>query len=506
MDLVAIGVFSFQIILLSCFAFFAFFNYTYGIASLINPRIKRVRHSQKKVAIVIVSYNEEHVLPETIKSCERLSYEDKLIVLSDDSDNPAITAKLIQLAKNKNCTKIEYPSSLNQIECNGETCQVSLDIWESASFVYIHRGSNLGFKGGNLIQVASYLRSRGIELMYLLDADWHPQSDAIERALEALEADENIAFVQTRRITFERHMGLFQRYVALSEEGCYYVDFEGRQVLGHPLLFSGCCTLLRLDAVESVGGFAFAHLTEDLDVTNRLWLAGWKGIYCSDIVNYGEVPFAYSDFRRQQERWSYGTACCLRDYTWRLLRCSHFNWFEKLSAIRQNGYFSTSLLTAAAILQGIATVIWLVAAAGSYSVEYYLYLVQSWRLPLVLSIYGCILSNFVEPLVMILVKKRRLADLVHLPMAVWYAWSVLLSYVQGNVKGLLGIPIYWFRTPKFLRGRPAIFSKPTPSVRLANAALCLALLLFYLFEGYAFGWRDPFALLLIPAFFLAASK
>src|SRR5580658_2503140 len=169
-----------------------------------------------------------------------------------------------------------------------------VEIWESPGFVLLHRLSNRGFKGGNLREVSRYLRNRGIELMYLLDADWHPQPDCLERALEVLEADDHAAFVQTKRLTLKRGMGLFQRYVTLSEEGCYYVDFEGRQTLGHPTLFSGCCALLRLSAVESVGGFAFGHLTEDLDVSNRLWIAGWRGIYCGDIVNYGEVPFTYN--------------------------------------------------------------------------------------------------------------------------------------------------------------------------------------------------------------------
>jgi cellulose synthase/poly-beta-1,6-N-acetylglucosamine synthase-like glycosyltransferase len=78
------------------------------------------------------------------------------------------------------------------------------------------------------------------------------------------------------------------------EEGCYYIDFEGRQVLGHPTLFSGCCTLFRLDAVARVGWFTAGHLTEDLDLTDRLWLDGWKGVYLEDVINYGEVPFPCS--------------------------------------------------------------------------------------------------------------------------------------------------------------------------------------------------------------------
>jgi cellulose synthase/poly-beta-1,6-N-acetylglucosamine synthase-like glycosyltransferase len=404
----AVAVLVFQLSLLLCFVFFSFFNYLYGFAALKRPRVNSVPHSGRRIAVVIVSYNEKHVFPATIESCDALTYPDRLIVLSDDSDDGQIVSTLRQLAISRGCRKTEMQTGAEEEHVGGNgTSGPSAEIWESPQFVYFHRKTNSGFKGGNLREVSRYLRSRGIDLMYLLDADWHPQPDALERSLEALEADARAAFVQTRRITLPKDLGLFQRYVTLSEEGCYYVDFEGRQALGHPILFSGCCTLLRLDAVEEVGGFAFGHLTEDLDVTNRLWLAGWKGIYLGDVTNYGEVPYTYNDFRRQQERWSSGTARCLKEYFWQILRCKHFDWIERLSAIRQNAYFSTSLLTAIAIAQGVVTVLWLTLGVGSYPVEYYLYVVTEWRLPLVAAIYACVFSNFVEPLVMILAKKRR---------------------------------------------------------------------------------------------------
>lgn len=493
--------FSLQLALLACFTFFAVFNYMYALAALRARRVRRVAHSNRTVAVVIVSYNEKHVLPDTIKSCERLAHKNKLILLSDDSDDPEIVEMLAQLAAERGCRLQDPRSAGDESLLSGG--DVPVDLWESPDFVLLHRRSNQGFKGGNLRHVSRYLRSRGIDLVYLLDADWHPQPDAIDLALQALEADDRIAFVQAKRITFQHRLGLFQRYVALSEEGCYYVDFEGRQRAGHPILFSGCCTLMRLDAVEAVGGFAFGHLTEDLDVTNRLWLAGWKGVYCGDILNYGDVPFTYQDFRRQQERWAYGTACCLREYLWSILRSGTLTVWEKLAAIRQNSYFGTSLLTTAAIVQGMGVVLWLALRSGSYATEYYLYLVGQWHTPLAWLVYGCILSNLLEPIVMILVKRRRPLDLLHLPMGVWYAWSVLPAYVQGSVKGLLGARTEWFRTPKFVRGQLGPLSRLPIGARAVNGAVCLLLLAMYFVEGWFFGWRDPFALLLVPAFLLA---
>lgn len=492
---------------LTIFSFFAFFNYLYGIASLWRPRIHRTRPSGRKIAVVIVSFNEQYVLEETLRACDALTYPNKLTVLADDSTDPQVVETLRHLALSRRCTKVvRHPFSQAIIDGAGRLWQEPIEIWASPAFVLFHRPANIGFKGGSLQKVQQYLDYCGIELMYLLDADWHPQQDALERTLEVLEADAEAAFVQTKRISFPIGMNVFQKYVALIEEGCYYVDFEGRQVLGHPTLFSGCCTLFRLDAIAGVGGFTPGHLTEDLDLTDRLWLAGWKGIYVGDVINYGEVPFTYDHYRRQQERWAAGSARALKDFLWPILKTKEFGWFQKLSAIRQNAYFTTTLLTGSAILLGMMTILWLTLAWNTYAVEYYLYMLGLAKIPYVILLYWCILSNFVEPLVMILVKKRSYRDLLHVPMMVWYAWSVLLTYGIGNIKGLFGLQMGWFRTPKFIRGRVGHLPRVPASVRALNLCTCVTLLYFYFSEGWVFGWFDTFALLLIPAFLLASLK
>ena len=503
----AITILTFQIILLAVFCFFAFFNYLYGIASLWKPQIRRTNPSGKKIAVVIVSFNEKYVLEETIRACDGLTYSNKLTVLADDSTDPQIVENLRRLAISRGCKKVEGHPFLQEIpDDNGQIRREEIEIWESENFVLFHRPVNIGFKGGSLKKVLQYLGSRNIEYMYLLDADWHPQKDALEITLGVLEASDNVAFVQTKRVSFPKGMNLFQKYVALVEEGCYYVDFEGRQVLGHPTLFSGCCTLFRLDVVSQVGGFTPGHLTEDLDLTDRLWLAGWKGVYEGDVINYGEVPFTYDHYRRQQERWAAGSSRALREYIWPILKTKKLGWFEKMAAIRQNAYFITTMFTGFAILLGMITVSWLTLFWNTYAVEYYLYILGVMKVPFVVLLYGCIFSNFVEPLLMILFKKRNYWDLMHLPMMVWYAWSVLYTYIIGNIKGLFGVKLDWFRTPKFIRGQADQSNQAPISVRVLNLVTCFAILCFYFSEGWTFGWFDEFALLLIPAFLLASIK
>ncbi|MCD4754380.1 MAG: glycosyltransferase [Deltaproteobacteria bacterium] len=496
-----------QFLMLAVFTFFAFFNYLYGIASLWKQRVRRTQPSGKRVAVVIVAFNEKYVLEKTIRACECLSYPNKLILLGDDSTDPQVVERLRSFAVSRGCKKVlRHPFSQEMNEGYELSRKEPIEIWESPDFVFFHRPSNAGFKAGNLDKVLRYLASRNIDFMYLLDADWHPQQDALERTLEVIEAHEDVAFIQTKRLSFPTGMNLFQRYLTLVEEGCYYIDFEGRQVLGHPILFSGCCTLFRLDAVTRVGGFSPGHLTEDLDLTDRLWLDGWKGIYLGDVINHGEVPFTYDHYRRQQERWAAGSARALRDFFRPIIRTKKFGWFEKLSAIRQNAYYTTTLLTGSAILLGMTTVLFLALAWGTYSAEYYLYVMETLKTPFIILLYFCILSNFVEPLIMILVKKRRYRELFHLPMMVWYAWSVLIAYIIGNIKGLFGFKLGWFRTPKLLRSDVGHLPRLPAFMRTLNLCTCLALVCLYFSQGWFFGWFDEFALLWIPAFLLASIK
>ena len=246
-------IFIVQLACLSVFVVFAFFNYLYAFASLRKPNIPRTRHSGSEVAVVIVAYNEKFVLERTIRGSERLSYPNHFTVLADDSTDPEIINQVREFAISRGCTKLLDHSLTQKVsDESGDVREEPIEIWESKEFVLFHRPSKDGFKAGCLKKLQAYLERRGTKYMYLLDADWKPQTDALERTLEVLEAQDDVAFVQTKRIAFPYGMNVFQKYVALSEEGCYFVDFEGRQVLGHRALFSGCCTLLRLSAVAPI--------------------------------------------------------------------------------------------------------------------------------------------------------------------------------------------------------------------------------------------------------------
>ena len=182
MSSVAVAVVAFQCFLLAVFAFFAFFNYLYALASLRKPGFPKRAFSAGTVGIVSEHQKLVRIRQLVAGANCVIQYMSLVVGYDDDTDR-------------------DHPGSVRH---------EMIEIWESPDFVFFHRPSNAGFKAGNLQKVHQYLESRGVDHMYLLDADWHPEPDVIERTVELLGADEAAAFVQTKRVSFPNGMNLFR--------------------------------------------------------------------------------------------------------------------------------------------------------------------------------------------------------------------------------------------------------------------------------------------------------
>ncbi|MFI7601702.1 glycosyltransferase family 2 protein [Actinoplanes sp. NPDC049681] len=439
-----------SVLLLLYFGCFAAYNYAYSAAALFPSRIPTVvPRPAAKVAVVVVSFNEREVLADTVAACERLSYPGKTIIVGDDSKDPETIDLLRKLAAERGCLPVAWGDGV--------------EIWESEGFVVFHRADNVGFKAGNLKALEGYLRHRGFDYMYLLDADWRPQADAIERCLEVIEADDRVAYVQTKRLYHHGPADHFQRCLAINEEACYVVDLAGRQRLGHMVLFSGCCALFDLPSLYAVGGFRAGHLTEDIDLSNRFYLAGYRGVYLESVANVGEVPPNYRAFRRQQERWAIGSARTFAEYLIPVLR-SDLDLRTKLSLLRQNAYYTAAL--------GIeVSALWCVVVALCTAFGGARGWADSVMAPMmVLTLFGSVL-----PLIVAAVRKRTWADLLYIPAACWIALSVVHTYAVANVKGFRRRAHTWFVTPKTNRRRGHVRVGGARRIRVVSMTTLLCL-------------------------------
>jgi glycosyltransferase involved in cell wall biosynthesis len=170
--------------------------------------------------------------------------------------------------------------------------------------VYIHRTDRTGYKAGAL---DGGLKVAKGELVGVFDADFLPNPDFLRALVPHFMADSSIGMVQARWGHLNREHSLLTRVQALMLDGHHLVENRARAAAGWLFNFSGTGGMWRKQAIETSGGWQHDTLTEDLDLSYRAQLAGWKFIYREDVVTPAELPEDVSAFRAQQFRWAKGT-------------------------------------------------------------------------------------------------------------------------------------------------------------------------------------------------------
>lgn len=229
------------------------------------------------VCVQLPVYNERDVVARVLRSAAALRYPGRIeIQLLDDStdDTVVIASRVIEeLAR------------------------------EGVHVEHIHRADREGFKAGAL---AAGLDRTEAELVLILDADFVPRPDFLERAV-GLFTSAKVACVQTRWGHLNRTDAALTAGQALGIDVHFYVEQRARAAAGWPVAFNGSGGLWRREALIDAGGWSADTLTEDLDLSYRAWLRGWKTVYADDIECPAEVPSHMTAFKAQQRRWARGS-------------------------------------------------------------------------------------------------------------------------------------------------------------------------------------------------------
>lgn len=284
----------------------------------------------------------------------------------------------------------------------------------------------------------------------------------------------------------------------MSEESGFEVEYAGRQALGDPILFTGCCTLFRVDAIEDVGGFRSGHLTEDIDLTNRFYLRGWKAAYLPYVSNKGEVAPSYRSLIKQQERWAMGTARTLKEFYKDVINSVHLNWPQRLSLLRQNMYYSTAIAIELSIFTAIISVSWIAFFPESYGANLYLLYMGAIGKPYTVLIFIALMSNFI-PILVAVIKRGHLREIPYIFFTSWLSWSLIHTYFWANMKAFLNLKATWFKTPK-TNGKKIVDPTKFSMKRFAlNGATLVLFFMIYMTEFYVYGSVSPYAYFWVPA-------
>ncbi len=167
----------------------------------------------------------------------------------------------------------------------------------------IHRVDRTGFKAGAL---AVGLELADGDFVCILDADFVPEPDLLQRTIHFF-TDPKVGMIQTRWGHLNRGYSLLTRVQAMFLDGHLLLEQTARSRSGRFFNFNGTAGLWRRACIEEAGGWQHDTLCEDLDLSYRAQLAGWKFIFLPDVVTPAELPVDMNGFKSQQHRWTKGS-------------------------------------------------------------------------------------------------------------------------------------------------------------------------------------------------------
>ncbi len=194
--------------------------------------------------------------------------------------------------------------------------------------VHLHRVDRKGYKAGAL---AAGVRRASGSLLAVFDADFVPRPDFLKRTVPHF-ADPEIGMVQACWEHLNRDYSLLTRIQAIFLDAHFLVEHAARNRSGRFFNFNGTAGLWRLEAIRDAGGWQHDTLTEDLDLSYRAQLAGWRFHFLADVKVPAELPVEVNAFKRQQYRWAKGSIQTARKLLPRLLR-ARIPWRAKTEAV-----------------------------------------------------------------------------------------------------------------------------------------------------------------------------
>ena len=368
------------------------------------------------VSVHVPVYNEKSVISRLLDSILAFDYPpDKLeIIIVDDSSDG--TTELVQ-AYERN-----HPGLVT----------------------VIHRKNRDGFKAGAL--QTALARSKG-EFFAVFDADHVPPRDFLWRMIPYLSSDNTVAFAQARPTYLHDGDSWVARALTLGTDSYAFVDQEARFSANLLTHFSGGGAVFRKTAVTSVGGWNSETLAEDLDLSIRLRLKGWRYVYDESIACPGEVPASFSILRQQQFRWASGFAGCLKKYLHSLVTTKQMSFVQKAEAVVYlTDYFASPLIAVGVLLAILYCLVFpldfILNGYRSDALVAFTVLMSALIYTAPLALFAVAAFRSTNGL---LRRVGRLVDLVYLGVL---SVAIFLTSARAVLNGFLNRAVYFYRTPK----------------------------------------------------------
>ncbi len=256
-----------------------------------NPEREFSEEDLPKVTIQLPMFNEMYVVDRLLEGVAAIDYpKDKMhIQVLDDS-----TDETVNIARAK----------VDELQERGFDAE------------YIHRVDRTGYKAGAL---ENGLKTAKGEFIMVFDADFVPERDIIRKLIHYF-TDEKVGMVQARWGHINRDYSLLTKCQSMMLDGHFIIEHIARNRSGRFFNFNGTAGMWRKSTIEDAGGWEHDTVTEDMDLSFRAQLKGWKFIYVPDALAPAELPCEMNSFKTQQFRWAKGSAQTTKKLLWTVLK------------------------------------------------------------------------------------------------------------------------------------------------------------------------------------------
>lgn len=258
---------------------------------------------------------------------------------------------------------IDYPRDRHQIQVLDDSTDITRAIVERVVaelhaaghwITVLHRPDRTGFKAGAL---QAGLQAATGELVAIFDADFVPPPEFLRQTVPFLQLDPGLGLVQGRWGHINPDESLLTRTQAIGIDGHFMIEQSARAFNGLMMNFNGTAGVWRRQAIEGAGGWSADTLTEDLDLSYRAQLAGWRTHFVAEAVVPAELPADITAFKSQQFRWAKGsiqTALKILPAVW---RAPLKTWVKVQATLHLTHYLIHPLMLLVAVLA--LPVLWL---------------------------------------------------------------------------------------------------------------------------------------------------
>ncbi len=255
------------------------------------PRVTTRFERLPRVTIQLPMYNERYVARRVIELASQVEYPRELLqiqVLDDSTDDTAEVAR----------------QTVEDLRAQGH------------DVVYLHRTNRVGFKAGALEEG---LKTATGEFVCIFDADFLPPPEILTETIHYF-TDPTVGMVQSRWEHINREHSLLTKTQAVLLDGHFVIEHGARNRSGRFMSFNGTAGIWRAACIRDAGGWQHDTLTEDLDLSYRAQLKGWRFVFEPTISSAAELPPEIQAFKDQQYRWAKGGAQTCRKLLPRILR------------------------------------------------------------------------------------------------------------------------------------------------------------------------------------------